>query len=114
MAVDASTTDEDANDLPRKLLTIRNDRKKALRAEKDVPGAEDVDDARTAVRFVHVKVGVPKYQVVSTRVRKFPKGSDFTDVHAQDTVADWIEQNDPEVIDVADEPGFEGVGEEDL
>lgn len=109
---EADVRDSDAepsNEIPEKLQEIKDDRSKALRAEKDVgeraiPEAEHLDeDPRTAVRFQEVETGTPVFDVVTTKVSGFPLGKDSYSKQAQHTVAKWVEANDPEVIDASEE-----------
>lgn len=90
------------------LDTIQNDQSKALRAEKTVDGAEALTgEPRTAIRYLgETEHGQEKYRMVSTRVQSFPEGTDMRGVHGRESVAKWIEANDPEVIDAAADDGF--------
>jgi len=80
---------------------------RALKAPKDLDGAVDIDSARTAVRYVGTDNTVPKFQVVSTRLMQFPKGSDFTDIFALDDVIGWADSQNPVQVPVSDVDGFE-------
>lgn len=91
---------------------LRQESDKALRAEKNVsdehPDMEHVDEEpRTAVRFVGTEATVDQFQVVTTKVRNFPLGSDMVGVHSLDTVIEWIRDNDPEIVAVEDVDGWE-------
>jgi len=95
-------------EIPEKIQQIKDDRSKALRAEKDIgddehPDAELVDEKRTAVRFSDEKDGVARFNVVTTRVKSFPLGTDNYTTGTQDEIADWVRKNDTEVIDADDE-----------
>jgi hypothetical protein len=100
----AADTPDSEETLPEKLQQIKDDRSKALRAEKDLgdkehPDAEHVDEARTAVRFSEEKDGVARFDVVTTRLKGFPLGKDDFISGTQDEIADWVRKNDLEVID---------------
>lgn len=95
-------------ELPEKLREIKDDRSKALRAPKDIgdkaaPEADSVDDARTAVRYSAEAFGTDQFDVVTTRLSGFPVGKDSYSVQTQDTVAQWVGSNDPEIIDADEE-----------
>ncbi len=99
----------EADEIPEKLQTIKEDESKALRAEKELgdeahPDAKHIDtEPRTAVRFSHITDGVASYDIVHTRITAFPLGIDSYSTYTQDTVADWVRKNDPEIIDASDE-----------
>lgn len=95
-------------ELPEKIQTIKHEKSKALRAEKNIgdaadPDADLIDHPRTAVRFNSETDGVARFDVVTTRVSGFPLGkNDYTNA-AQDEIADWVRRNDPEIIDASEE-----------
>lgn len=88
------------------LQTIKNDRSKALRAPKTVGDVEQVDDPRTAVRYLEDRGGVPYFEVVTTVTTGFPLGRDNVSEQTQEPVTSWCEANDPVVIDVRGDDGF--------
>ncbi|QLG62853.1 hypothetical protein [Halorarum salinum] len=91
------------------LQQIKDDRSKALRAPKDTSNYDYDGDARTAARYIgDCAGGTPMFEIVSTRVRKFPEGSDMHDEHEQRSIKNWIlgHEDSIEVIDVEDEDGF--------
>lgn len=99
------------DEIPESIETIQADESKALRAEKTTETADDIDgETRTAVRYLgEDEFDEPRFQVVSTRTESFPEGVDYTETYGIQQVAHWAEANDTEVIDVADDDGFEDV-----
>jgi len=107
---------EEGTDIDNRLQEIIDDRTKALRAPKDIgdkahTDAEHVENPRSAARYVGKIDGEPMYEVVSTRLRKFPLGSDMHNLYREDQIADWVEQNDVSVVD-AESESWDGIGAE--
>lgn len=91
-----------------KLQLLIDDPTAALRAPKDIgdkahPDADGIDDARTAVRYVGSDRGVEKFQVITTKLTTFPIGSTVASIETRDTVAAWVEVNDPDEIHIEDD-----------
>ena len=90
---------DDAEELVEK---VKADQSKALHAPKSLDDYPDVDGARTAARYL----GGGEFEVVTTKVKNFPKGKDNVGTHSWTSVVNWATAQNPDVIDVVDEEGF--------
>lgn len=113
-----SETEQETEEVQDKLDQLKNDRKKALRAEKDLgekehDDAEDVD-GRTAARFIGTFDGTALFQIVTTKLNGFPIGSDAVDEYTEDELKKWVEGQEPEIVSLADVDGFRTNGSCDM
>ena len=94
-----------------KLGTIKSDRSKALRAEKTTQKAKALTgETRTAMRYLGVSEnGLEEFQVVTTKTESFPEGVDRVTTCGLKEARHWVGVKDPDVIDVAEEDGFEDI-----
>lgn len=100
----SNKTESDTDTATTRIQQLVSNPERALRAEKSLDDYRDIDGARTAVRYVGTDATVPMFQILSTRVKKFPEGTDFTGIHSMDEVVDWLSKHlDAEEISIEDD-----------
>ncbi len=93
---------------------LTNDRTKAAVAERTVGDADQLDDPRTAIRYVGTERGVDQFQVAFTNTQGFPLGKTNRSIQPENHIRDWLDKNDAEIVDAREEELFEPTASEDF